>query len=152
MAKKELSALDDLMGESKKAPTRQEKLLDELAALLGEDRKVDGTKKRKLLSEIDALLSGIDAEESDEPQEIILLDLAPCQGLGLMHNGTNYLHGGRYTVSRSVANDLREMMYRGLSHEASITKSENKARRRTNLDANTPMAIRNPATGAVQMF
>lgn len=108
---------------------------------------------KKEVSPLDGLLG--EKKEVEEPVSdmvVILLDLAPCQGLGLMHSGFNYLHGGRYTVSQSVANDLLEMQRRGHSHEASITKSETAGRRRRNLDVNTPIQVRNPATGAMQMF
>jgi hypothetical protein len=108
---------------------------------------------KKTLSELDRLLGDFDVEEDDvEEMTTIRLDLAPCQGLGLMHVGRMYLHGGQYTVTKSVAADLGEMTRRGLSHEASITKQETAGRRRRNLDVHTPVGVMNPTTGAMQYF
>jgi hypothetical protein len=153
MVKKTTDPLSDLLGADTQAkkddkPISAETLLD---AVLG-DRKITSTRKSKLLLELDALLDRVEVEDGPEEYTDVLIELAPCQGLGLMHNGTMYLHGGRYTVTRGVAADLGEMARRGLSHEAAITKQESAGRRRRNLDANTPVAIRNPATGGMQYF
>ena len=146
---KKIDGLDDLIDGTKKTakPTA-----DELLGQLLGDREIRNSRKKRLLADMEALLERIDVEEADEPDEVIMLDLAPCQGLGIMHVGVNYLHGGRYTVPASVARDLREIQNRGHSHEASITKSETKGRRRMNLDVHTPMQIRNPATGGIMSF
>lgn len=109
---------------------------------------------KRTLKELDELLGMLLDLEEDEPEEriTIFMDLAPCQGLGLMHVGRMYLHGGKYNVPVSVANDLGEMQRRGHSHEASITKQETTGRRRRNLDVHTPVAVVNPSTGAMQYF
>lgn len=107
---------------------------------------------KKTLSELDALLGGLDFEDDDEPMVRVTVDLAPCQGLGLMHVGQMFLHGGTYNVTQKVANDLGEMARRGHSHEAAITKQETAGRRRRNLDVHTPVGIRNPVTGGMQFF
>lgn len=109
---------------------------------------------KKSLSELDDLLGLFKVDEKTKDIEMlqIRLELAPCQGLGLMHNGNMYLHGGTYHVSRAVANDLEEMSRRGMSHEAAITKQETAGRRRRNLDVNTPVGVVNPTTGAMQYF
>lgn len=107
---------------------------------------------KKSLSELDGLLGEVKSEEPTEEMVAVTMDLAPCQGLGVMHSGHMYLHGGTYTVTRGVANDLGEIARRGHSHEASITKQETAGRRRRNLDVHTPVAIRNPTTGATQFF
>lgn len=153
MTTKKLSELDSLLDDNaaKKAaakPQTASELLDSILA----GRELTTTKKRKLLSELDALLGDIEAEETDEKYVDVLIELAPCQGLGLMHAGQMYLHGGRYTVPEGVARDLGEMSRRGNSHEAAITKQETAGRRRRNLDANTPVMVRNPVTGGMQVF
>lgn len=146
---KKTDPLDSLIGE---AGAKKKVNADDLLGQLLGDREIRDSRKKRLLAEMESLLDRIEVEESDEPEETIMLDLAPCQGLGIMHVGINYLHGGRYTVPASVARDLREIQNRGHSHEASITKSETKGRRRMNLDVHTPLQIRNPATGGIMSF
>lgn len=146
---KKTDPLDSLIGE---AGAKKKVNADDLLGQLLGDREIRDSRKKRLLAEMESLLDRIEVEESDEPEETIMLDLAPCQGLGIMHVGINYLHGGRYTVPASVARDLREIQNRGHSHEASITKSETKGRRRMNLDVHTPLQIRNPATGSIMSF
>ena len=146
---KKVDPLDSLIGETS---TKNKVTADELLDQLLGNREIRDSRKKRLLAEMESLLDRIEIEEVDEPEETIMLDLAPCQGLGIMHVGINYLHGGRYTVPKSVANDLREIQNRGHSHEASITKSETKGRRRMNLDVRTPIAVRNPATGGMMNF
>ena len=109
---------------------------------------------KKSLSEIDDLLGSFKTDEKSKDVEMVRvrIELAPCQGIGLMHNGKMYLHAGVYHVPAATARDLEEMARRGLSHEASITKQETGGRRRRNLDVNTPVGIVNPTTGAMQYF
>lgn len=153
MTKKSLSELDSLLdGDTKKEVTAKPKTANELLDSILAGRELTTAKKRRLLSELDALLGEIETEEAEENYVEITIELAPCQGLGLMHSGNMYLHGGRYTVTEAVARDLGEMTRRGNSHEAAITKQENAGRRRRNLDATTPVAIRNPVTGGMQVF
>lgn len=138
---KKIDELDSLIGgTAKKAKPKADDILDQL---LG-DREIRNSRKKQLLSDLEKLLERVEVEEMDEPEEQIMLDLASCQGLGIMHVGIMYLHGGRYTVPLSVANDLREIERRGHSHEASITKSETKGRRRMNLDVHTPVRVKQP--------
>jgi hypothetical protein len=107
---------------------------------------------KKTLSELDKLLGDFDEEDDEDAEQLVsvLIDLAPCAGIGLMHNGRQYLHGCRYTVPVSVAADLGEMERRGHSHEASIHEPETRGRRRMNLNAHTP--IKGPLASAIQSY
>ena len=79
--------------------------------------------EKLLLAELEA------AEEEEaglsEPQETVTLDLAPHADKVLLDSKT-YFQGHTYTVRRSVAAVLREVMSRGWAHQSVIDgKPEN---------------------------